>query len=57
MVVVAEVTYLITIYAKNEQENISKADANLFAKLIMEIKNNLKEEGCIIFNYIFYNKL
>ena len=42
----AEVTYLITIYAKNEQENISKADANLFAKLIMEIKNNLKEGGC-----------
>lgn len=39
----AEVTYLITIYAKNEQENISKSDANLFAKLITKIKNNLKE--------------
>ena len=37
-----DTTYLITVYAKNEKENISKADANAIADIIVKLENNLK---------------
>lgn len=42
---VYDTVYLITAYAKNEKDNLSKAECNNIRKLIDIIENGLKEEG------------
>jgi hypothetical protein len=38
-----ETTYLVTAYPKNEKENLSKAERNAIAKVIMKLKHGLED--------------
>ena len=40
--IVYEKIYLITAYPKNEKENLSKAERNAIAAMIMQLENALK---------------
>jgi len=41
---VHEMVYLITAYSKNEKDNLSKADRNAIAKIIVRLEQGLKEQ-------------
>jgi hypothetical protein len=41
---VHEVIYLITAYPKNEKDNLSKAERNTIAKMIVRLEHGLKEQ-------------
>ena len=41
---VHEVVYLITAYPKNEKDNLSKAERNEIAKMIVRLEHGLKEK-------------
>jgi hypothetical protein len=42
---VHETVYLITAYPKNEKDNLSKAERNTIAKMIVRLEHGLKEQG------------
>ncbi|MDO4265407.1 MAG: type II toxin-antitoxin system RelE/ParE family toxin [Eubacteriales bacterium] len=42
--VVQRIVYLITVYSKNEKENLSIAERNNIKKAIEQLENNLLEE-------------
>jgi hypothetical protein len=42
---VHETVYLITAYPKNEKDNLSKAERNAIAKMIVRLEQGLKERG------------
>ena len=39
-----EIVYLITAYPKNEKDNLSKAERNEIAKMIVRLEHGLKEK-------------
>jgi hypothetical protein len=39
-----ETIYLITAYPKNEKDNLSKAEGNAIAKIIVRLEQGLKEQ-------------
>ena len=41
---VHETVYLITAYPKNEKDNLSKAERNAIAKMIVRLEQGLKEQ-------------
>jgi hypothetical protein len=41
---VHEMVYLITAYPKNEKDNLSKAERNAIAKMIVRLEQGLKEQ-------------
>ncbi|MDR2897841.1 MAG: type II toxin-antitoxin system RelE/ParE family toxin [Spirochaetaceae bacterium] len=41
---VYETIYLITAYPKNEKDNLSKAERNAIAKIIVQLEEGLKEQ-------------
>jgi len=41
---VHETIYLITAYSKNEKDNLSKAERNAIAKMIVRLEQGLKEQ-------------
>jgi hypothetical protein len=41
---VHETVYLITAYPKNEKDNLSKAERNAIAKMIIRLEQGLKEQ-------------
>ena len=41
---VHETVYLITAYAKNEKDNLSKAERNAIAKMIVRLEQGLKDQ-------------
>jgi hypothetical protein len=41
---VHETVYLITAYSKNEKDNLSKAERNAIAKMIIRLEQGLKEQ-------------
>ena len=41
---VHETIYLITAYPKNEKDNLSKAERNAIAKIIVKLEQGLKEQ-------------
>jgi hypothetical protein len=41
---VHEMVYLITAYPKNEKDNLSKAERNAIAKIIVRLEQGLKEQ-------------
>jgi hypothetical protein len=41
---VHETVYLITAYPKNEKDNLSKAERNAIAKIIVRLEQGLKEQ-------------
>jgi hypothetical protein len=41
---ICEIVYLITAYPKNEKDNLSKAERNEIAKMIMRLEHDLMEQ-------------